>query len=386
MPANKDMWTGTWCKRRAIGRPRPREIRFTGPRRLPTKGIVTLRTRKADLAADRQKIGAVLSRSLPDAAPSERITWLYSGNPCGVALVWLAEVEGPGEAVATSAAHRRRFRVDGRVVEALNLSDFAIDARYRTLGPALGLLRATLAGVGEGGFAFSYDVPSEAMLALYKRLGCVELGRMERRVRPLSLRPALERRIGAVAAVAAPPLDAFLRVRDALVSAPADLSITPLSGGFGAEFDALEEREATRFPVRGVRSSEYLEWRYARHTMWPHHALCARRGGALAGFLVWREKDPGCLSIAELVDGGEPGVGRALVKALAATGRQRGATSLSVETLAGSPAARHFDGLGFVKRDEGPGPVVWLPANATGLPAGFLDASRWWFLEGDRDI
>lgn len=346
---------------------------------------MTFRTREADLAADRERIGAVLSRSLPDAAPSERIAWLYAGNPCGPALVWLAEVEGHGEAVATSAAHRRLFRIDGRLAEALNLSDFAIDARYRTLGPALGLLRATLDAVGPRGFAFSYDVPSEAMLALYRRLGCVELGRMERRVRPLSVRPALERRIGAAAALAALPLDAFLRVRDALAAVPAELMVEPLAGSYGLEFDALEEREATRFPVRGVRSSAYLEWRYARHTMWPHHALCARRGGALAGFLVWREPDPGCLSIAELVDGGDIAVGRALVKALAASGRRRGATTLAVETLAGSPAAERFAALGFLKRGDGPGPVVWCPPGVE-PQADFLKASRWWFLGGDRDI
>ena len=345
----------------------------------------TLRTRPADQAADRQRIGEVLRRNLPDAAPFERLAWLYGTNPCGPALVWLAEVEGSGEPVATSAAHRRRFRIDGRDALALNLSDFAIDAGYRTLGPALGLLRATLAAVAEGGFAFSYDVPSESMLALYKRLGCVELGRMERRVRPLSLHPALERRIGPAARLLALPFDAALRVRDALAPTPKGLAVAPLAGGFGPDFDALEEREAPRCRVRGTRSAAYLDWRYARHTMWPHETLCARRGGALQGFLVWRNADQGVLSIAELVDGGDLGVARALVKALALLGRARGATALSVEALQGSPAAERFEELGFVKRGEGPGPVVYLPPGSP-LAPGLLEARHWWFLSGDRDI
>jgi len=345
----------------------------------------SLSIRSADPAADAPRIGAVLGRNLPDAASPERLRWLYGTNPCGPALVWIAEREGSGEPVATSAAYPRRFRIDGKDALALNLSDFAIDAGYRTLGPALALLRSTLAAVADGGFAFSYDVPSESMLALYKRLGHVELGRMERRVRPLSLRPALERRIGGWARLLAPPLDFLLRARDALAAAPPGLSVEPLAGAFGAEFDAFEARESSRCRVRGVRSAAYLDWRYARHTMWPHGTFCARRGGALTGFLVWRAAEQGVLLVAELEDGGDPRVGRALVKALASLGRSRGATGLSVEVLAGSPAAARFARLGFVKRGDGPGPVVYLPPDGP-LARELVDARHWWFLAGDRDI
>ncbi|HEX5138158.1 MAG TPA: GNAT family N-acetyltransferase [Planctomycetota bacterium] len=351
--------------------------------RADQKGVSgALRTRPAD--PSEPGIRAVLSRNLPDAATPERISWLYGSNPCGPALVWLAETEGSGEPVATSAAHRRTFRIDGREALALNLSDFAIDAGYRTLGPALGLLRATLAAVAEGGFAMSYDVPSESMLALYKRLGYVELGRMERRVRPLSLGPALRRRIGGIACVVAPALDLCLRVRDALASTPGDVRVAPLEGAFGAEFDALEAREATRHRVRGARTAAYLDWRYARHTMWKHGVLSARRGGALVGFAVWREAGS-AFGIAELVDGGDLGVARALVKGLAAVGRRRGATALSVETLAGSPASERFESLGFLRRGDGPGPVVYVPPGSA-LPADAVAARHWWFLGGDRDI
>jgi hypothetical protein len=341
-----------------------------------------LRTRLA--GASDPAIREVLARNLPDAAPAERIRWLYGANPCGPALVWIAEREGSGEPVATSAAHRRLFRIDGKEALALNLSDFAIDANYRTLGPALGLLRATLAAVAEQGFAMSYDVPSESMLALYRRLGYVELGRMERRVRPLSLAPALARRFGAAAKLLAPPLDLALRARDAFEVTPSGVAVAPLDGAFGDEFDALDAREASRHSVRGARSAKYLEWRYRGHTMWPHGALCARRGGELRGFLVWRA-DRDVLWVAELVDGGDLGVARALVKALAGVGRKRRAAALSVETLAGSPASERFKSLGFVKRGDGPGPVVYLPPGSP-VSKELLDARRWWFLGGDRDI
>ena len=124
-----------------------------------------LTIRECDPATERSRILAVLERNLPRASGSLRFDWLYLSNPAGNALVWLAENED-GEAVGTSAGHPRRLRVGGQVVTVLNLSDFAIDAYYRSLGPALQLLRATLAPMDEGRYAFSSDHPSEAMLAV----------------------------------------------------------------------------------------------------------------------------------------------------------------------------------------------------------------------------
>ena len=343
-----------------------------------------LTIRSGDPQADRSRIAEVLARNLPQAAAPERLEWLYLGGPNGRSLVWLAEDEATHAIAGTSAAHVRTFRIDGRDAKVLNLSDFAIDAGYRTLGPALGLLRATLDAVDSGDYALSYDVPSASMLALYRRLGYVELGRMQRWVRPLSLKPILERSAGAMGRLLGPFADAALHVRDAAGITPAGVRITPLDGDYGAEFDELDAEQADRLPVRGARSAAYLNWRYARHAMWSHGALCARRGGKLLGFLVWRQAEPGIVSIAELV-AGEPAVARALVRSLTAVAREKKAISLSVQVLAGSPAVDLFRQTRFFMRDEGPGPVVYTPE---GSPVGDLvaDARNWWFLEGDRDI
>ena len=73
-----------------------------------------LTIRQVDPAAERERIMSVLAGSLPAAALWDRFDWLYLENPEGPALVWLAEQDGV--ALGTSAAHRRRMRVDGRIV------------------------------------------------------------------------------------------------------------------------------------------------------------------------------------------------------------------------------------------------------------------------------
>jgi len=139
-----------------------------------------VRIRKADLEVDRDRILAVLARNLPLAASVDRYNWLYLANPCGRSSVWLAEDAKTGEAVGTSAGHPKRVRVNGKVETALNLSDFAFDKAYRSLGPALKLLRATLEPMQKGEFAFSYDHPSDAMLAIYTRMGGQDVSKRER--------------------------------------------------------------------------------------------------------------------------------------------------------------------------------------------------------------
>ena len=114
-----------------------------------------VRIREADPATNRERILALLARNLPEASSPQRHDWLYLSNPWGTARVWLAEDVATGEAVGTSAGQPRRMRLEGETVLALCLSDFAIDAAYRSLGPALKLLQATLEPVRKGEYAFS---------------------------------------------------------------------------------------------------------------------------------------------------------------------------------------------------------------------------------------
>jgi len=349
-----------------------------------TTDLGALSIRRADPAADAERILAVLGRNLPQAASSERLEWLYRSNPDGPALVWLAE-DASGAPVGTSAAHPRRMRLEGRVVLALNLSDFAFDPAYRSLGPALRLLKATLAPVRRGEFAFSYDYPSESMHALYRRLGGADLGANARFVRPVDLRPMMERRLGGVVGrVAGAAGDLALRARDKLTRGTGSVRVALLEGGFTSEFDRLDGDCGAGVAVSGVRDAAYLEWRYRRHTMWTHDVLCARRDGELHGFAVLRQEEPGVLALVDLCAAGAD-TGRALAAAAVAHARERGAEALHAQALEEGPAATLLKRVGFVRREGGAGPVPWFPPDhPSGAALG--DRARWWLMGGDRDI
>jgi len=345
-----------------------------------------LRAREADPETDKDRIVAVLERNLPRAVHEGRHEWLYLRNPAGRAMVWLLE-DGEGTAVGTSAGHPRRMRVAGEEVVALNLSDFAIDQSLRTLGPALKLLRATLVPMDEGRFAFSYDHPSEAMAALYRRMGGHNPGRMQRWVRPLEVTPVLRRRWGDrwIARVIGSAGDAALRTRDALARPPKGIVCEPLEGAFDEEFDRLEASLADACPVRGVRDAAYLEWRHRLHPIWRNETLCARRHGELLGYVIFRRIEEGAIEIVELEALPEPRLRAALLHHVVASARERKVGVVSVQALAGSPAAELFGGLGFVEREQGT-PTIPYTRKDSPLGPTLADAANWWMIEGDRDV
>jgi hypothetical protein len=339
--------------------------------------------RRVDPTAGREQILAVLARNLPSAAVAERLDWLYLSNPDGPALVWLAE-DADGNAIGTSAAHPRRMRVHGTGVRALLLGDFAIDRAYRTLGPGLRLLRATLDPVRQAEYAFSYDFPSRSMRAIYDRVRGIDLGGMERWMRPAALTWRPRRLLSAAVRGGVALMGAGgSRSRDTLTRG-LDLDVEPLVGEFGEEFDILDGRLGALRPVLGVRDAAYLNWRYRKHTMWRHDVLCARRHGSLVGYAILRSVTRGSVTLMDLYADADP-VGERLAAEAVEWARSRDAEALYVEVLSRSGTARMARALGFTGQDGGVGPLTFFPvesAYATTLEG----ADNWWLMGGDRDI
>ena len=341
--------------------------------------------RRVNPSTERDAVLRLLEACLPEAASKDRFNWAYLNNPDGVALVWLAET-ADGETVGTSAAFPRRFRVNGNTVRALVLSDFAIDRRFRTLGPAVGLLRATLASIDGGSFEFALDHPSESMLAVYKRLGGIELGRNTRCVRLLKVSGATERRWGAgVRAMVIGSLgDFMLRTMDRIRRIPGDLNVEVYPGVFNDEFDqlgcVLEESRA----VCGDRRSDYLNWRYQSGIRFEYSTLIVRSEKELLGYAVVQRTDVRSMTIVEFVCRADSTIEVALFNALLDVARRSNVESLQASCMEGGAWCTILKRLGFAGREQSTGPVVFSPKNAKWADI-VTDRDQWWMTDGDRD-
>jgi len=342
-----------------------------------------VRIREVDLGADRDRVLALLTASLPRHGGEPHWEWLYVRNPDGPARAWLAE-DDAGEAVGVAAAFPRRVWIEGREHTCWNLGDFAIRPDHRSLGPAVRLQRAVVAAVSAGAVPFAWDHPRSNMMAIYKRIGVAETGRVVRWAKPLRIDDrfeALTRRIE--------PLGAGLAALGNLLLRTADLG----RGGGGARagraeeigpaFAALDERLAATWRVRVRRGPDYLRWRFFAHPGQRFELLTVGEGDALGGWAVLevlerhvRLADLLCEPRAELEDG--------LLAGVLAAAREHRAATLSFPALDGSALAAVAARWGFRPRESSAFVVTAGPdARFRGLAT---DPREWYLTHGDRDV
>ncbi|MEO1201573.1 MAG: hypothetical protein AAFX10_02620 [Pseudomonadota bacterium] len=342
-----------------------------------------LSVRRVDPDVERAAIQRLLTEHLPDGAADSRFEAMYLANPRGKALVWLAETP-EGKAVGTSAAFPRLFHVSGRELVGLVLSDFAIDSAFRTLGPAISLLKATLGPVENDEYAFALDFPSESMLAVYKRLKWTELDRVSRFVRPLRLSPAIGRRYGSIAAtVVGRPLDGLLAVRDAAEARSAGYSASARSmDSVGAADVADTIRKGSA--VFGDRGHQYLAWRYQDGLRFSYTLLVLESDDEQLGYAVLQHGGAGPVTIVEFESPDEVAVRSALMAAVARWSRRRGADGVQASALPGTAWHSMLAAAGFKAREESTGPVVYSKKDAPWCDL-ITDSGSWWMTDGDRD-
>jgi hypothetical protein len=322
-----------------------------------TRGGV--RIRAADPRSDRDAILAVLERNLTGTASAKRFDWLYLANPAGPGRAWLAEDAQTGQPVGTSAGFPKRIRVGGTIKPALNFSDFAIDRQYRSLGPALKLLRRTLEPVNNGEFAFAYEHSIGSMPALYARLGVRPLAPTLLFARPVLVTPALRRiwKEHGLARVIGPIGDTVLSVADAVRRTRPPVDISLLEGPCGEEFTAFEEETARIEYVRGVHDQEQMNWRVTGDPIVRHEILCARSNGRLEGYLVFRPRTRMALRVVDIANRDNSAVAIALLNHLAEIARRRGVPVLIMNALKGGGGHGVFRRAGFFPVS----PARWLP-------------------------
>lgn len=118
----------------------------------------------------------------PDLTP-ERTSWLYRDGHFGPALAFI--LVNDEEPIGIAGAFPRKFINGKDIKEVYVLGDFAIDQRFRALGPAVQLQRALLKTLEERSATW-YDFPSLQMQAVYSRLRVTSVLTLSRWTYPIS--------------------------------------------------------------------------------------------------------------------------------------------------------------------------------------------------------
>jgi hypothetical protein len=324
----------------------------------------------------------LVRRYLDPDADARRHDWLYRDNPWGPALAWLALDEDAGVPVGMASAFPRRMRVGGRPETAWLLGDFCIRDDTRTLGVALKLQRACLAGVAATGARLCFDFPSQAMMAVYRRLAVEPWAEMTRLVRPLRLERHIRGLVksAALARTLSFAVDPFLRMRRRWPSPTVGVKLA--DGPCGEEFAALAERATTAGGGWVERSPAYLDWRFTAHPWVRYERAEARRAGRLVAYAVFRQVgEQGLLEDLFGID--DRDVVTDLVESVTQVLAARGAAAVSATMATAHPWRPWLGALGFVPRESKP-MVVCVSTRGSvddDLPRG----GGWFFMDGDRE-
>lgn len=340
---------------------------------------MAVRARLASLETDREHLIEFFARWLTPLSTRQRFDWLYRGNPEGDARAWVLCTDRG--MIGACAAFPRRLLVGGETVRGYVLGDFCIQPEYRTLGPALELQRACLAGM-TAECAPWFDFPSTSMVAVYARLGIglgepitrfAKLLRADRKITHFVKSPTVAKGLSAVT-------NPWLALRDWGRASNNGYAIDFHRRACGEEFTKLAETVSVRYGLCSWRSSDYLNWRYRAHPLQNHRILTARRDGRLSAYAVFTRSNQD----ANLVDwfGTEDLALSELVLSLADHLRDKGVATLSAALQPSHPRATLLRDLGFQPRETCPAVTV-TPATLAGRAS--MQSSRWFLSYGDRD-
>ena len=332
--------------------------------------------RAVHLDTEREELLAALEQNLTDLPHARRFKWLYHDNPEGPAWSWFVCDRASGQVHGVASVFRRAMWLGSRVSLCGQVGDFAIDAGYRSLGPAVMLQRATFEPVDQGGLALCYDCPPhERGMSTFRRLGMAASATLVRHARLLRTDRRLAERFGAAGRALAPVGNVLLRAAGGSRTRGTGVEIARHEGRFDDEFSALDGRVGASDVIRGRRSAADLNWRYRDDPLHEYVTLTARRRGELIGFLI-------------LAFGGGDGIvvdlfGRLtaeatgpLLEGAADEARAAGAETLHLYLSAGSPMEADLPPAGFRRREEGPRLVAYAPAGTE--PGGESDRARPW--------
>ncbi|GAB3786294.1 hypothetical protein [Dyella agri] len=340
------------------------------------------RTEVAELPRDRDVVLALWNGNLGDPARhAGKLDWFYQHHPFGEPLLQLLRHDG--EVIGSCGVAPRRMLWRGREIRAGLLADMAVDARHRTLGPAL-MLQESLLAAATDRFDLVYGFPNRKSLPVVKRLGFAVLGEMPRYSRVLRHAGYLQRSLPRwLALPLGGLLDASFALRDRLQTLGAPRLVATWSEQVDPRMEALWQASSHGQGLLGARDTAMLRWRFDQtplgHTR--YLLLSDSADGPLRAWFacevvgsVLRVCDYWCVR-------GTAGIDIALVLALVRIAHRGRHASISLEHAASVEQLAGWQRAGFVCRDSQPVVGKWLG----GGPAPAAMAQDWYLTAGDED-
>ncbi len=317
-----------------------------------------------------------------------RLDWLYEQSPEGAPVTVLATHPSEPAPVGCASVLPRHIMVRNVQVRAGIPIDFAVSRRHRTGAAAMMLQRRLAAMVDSGQFAFLIGYPNKGALPILLRIGYKRICDAPAWVKPLraryKLRPLLRNRL--LADIVSLPADGLLAAIDRFRRpAPRDVGRETIESA-DARFDALWRQSAGSFPITTVRTSAYLNWRYAQFKTMSYKIYCVTEppSGALTGYVAYSTNGSNTY-IADLFAGTTAHAFDTVMPSFCAQMRREGADTVFFRYVGTEEVAERLRRLGFYLRPENTRTLVAYVGE--GVERDFvMQPSNWFSTDGEMDI
>ena len=315
--------------------------------------------------------------------PSAKLRLGYLENPAGEGVGIALRTSEGNAAVGVICLHPRSMHHGLTELRAANMADFAVDAAYRTLGPALMLMKEAVAHAGRRAVLL-YGLPNRSSAAVCRRAGLhVQPGGLLRYAKVLNgEHPSVQGWPPALRALLMPAVGVALWVAElwrALTLKP-HLRVTAASFDDPA-LDAIWARRPQDL-LLGERTPAMVRWRYG-YTGRGDWSVCLARtsSGEAAGMLVWRLRD-GVADIGDFFCIDPRRMTASLLNAFCLFVRPLGAHSVSLEFFGATEVVEELGRAGL--RCRGEASAVVMDIAAIGMPE-LAAVERWYLTAFDND-
>jgi hypothetical protein len=348
---------------------------------------MSLGIRQASLSNDRDEMIGTLNQNFGPGQEA-RFDWRHIGNPAGESWSWFLYDKSSLATVAMATVFPRNMRVKGKIVRGGQVGEFAVDPKYRSLGPAIKLQRSTLEPVDRGDIALCYDCPPhDEGMSTFVRLGMSANCEVYRYAIRFRSDEYLAKRVGSgtwtkpIVAAANLLIRVHARRGDAR-----NIEVQKHTGSFNDEFNHLDEISCGS--LRSSRTSDTLNWRYVADpvsgigtlsdTAGKYQILVARRAGELRGFTVFLIQPDGAASLIDLFGIDSEEIRLAMLDAALDFCRSAGASSFFGLCSEQSELKPLFETLGLRRRERSSRVVAYTKPGGS-LAAQINPAVRWSF-------
>ena len=291
------------------------------------------------------------------ASATHKLEHGYFANPAGQGrCIVLSTLTSP-QPIGVQCLHIRRFQIGNRVLQGAALADYVVSQEHRSLGPALQLLKHSVA-IGVGSYDLIYGMPNRNALAVCKRVGLKQIGLLERYGRLLKLRfifrnsqPPAWFKLGA------PIADSLLSLIDGLYRLIRGNRLQARDTDWSnPEIDAIWGQRAPAL-LLCERNNANLIWRYGPDPAalgWKLTVLS--RSGQPIGYVVWRNEQ-GIAVVSDYFSAEPESNLLDVMLAFCAHARRQDACAISLEFFGSPGVVASLKRAGFIAK-EGGAPVV----------------------------